>query len=162
MKKLSLLALFVTFSFSITACSDTDVSDIRNRPSGNLVMMVDGVQKQYNDIKMTEIIEEDGDVRLDISCTQNGKPGEYIKFRTYKYRTGTGRTSTWFYSDDSNAFRREIVDGEEYDIESNITTNNNNRLRGTFSGTLYNTYSKIAIEITEGELNYNYNLPESN
>ncbi|MGV3460290.1 MAG: hypothetical protein ACO1N9_07545 [Flavobacterium sp.] len=161
MKKLLLLLLPVIAGLSVSSCSDS-TEELVDRPYGEMTMIVDGVQKYYNNIAVTETPQSDGSVLLNVTGSQNGDPTEYITFRIKKYQTGMNRAIRWIYSDDSNMARRETVDGVEYDIDSNTSLNGNTRLKGTFSGKLYNTYSQRFITIENGEFNYNYNLPQTN
>jgi hypothetical protein len=159
MKKLCLLVFLLAFGFSVSSCSD-ESGVLPNVPEGELLMIVDGAQKNYNNVTVTQKLQANGDIMLEVTGSQNGDPTEYISFRVKKYATGFNRTSRWLYTNDSNKARSETIDDEEYDVEANITMNNNNRLRGNFSGRLYNVYSRRPVFIDAGEFSYNYNLPQ--
>lgn len=159
MKKIYLFVLALSSCFIFTSC-DEDSSEAANRPSGEMTLVVDGYPKSYNNVHVDETELGDGSVMLTITGSQNGDPTEYITFRVKKYNTGLNRATRWRYSDDSNFAKRETVNGVVYDVTSQITLNSNNRLRGTFSGKLYNTYSRRVVKIQDGAFAYNYNLPQ--
>lgn len=158
MKRFFLLALCVAGSFSMLSCSEDDPEQMLE-PSGSVTMMVNEEEKIFTNVTVEEFVEPDGDIRLDITASQNGSPGEYIRFKTYKYQTGEGLTRRWFYSDNSNTFETQTVEGENYNVDAYIIVNDDEKLRGTFSGALYNANSDYVAEIEAGEFRYDYNLP---
>lgn len=159
MKKIYFLVFAIIIGLTASSCSD-ETTELLNRPYGEMTLIVNNVQKSYNNVQVTEKVGSTGQRYLDVVGSNNGVPGEYIAFRINKYETGANRATRWAYSQDSNLAKRKQVDGEEYDIDSNTLLNSDNRLRGTFSGQLYNEYSNIVVTIEAGEFTYNYNLPE--
>lgn len=159
MKKLYPFFLFVLLGLTASSCSD-DSSQALHKPSGNLTMTVDGAQKFYNNLRVEEIPQNNGSIQLKVTASQNGNPSEVLIFRVKKGETGVNHTNKWIYSSDSNVAKREVIEGEVFDIYSNISQNGQNRLRGTFNGRLFNTYSNRIVTIDEGEFDYRYNLPQ--
>lgn len=158
MKKIYFI-VFTIIGLAASSCSD-ETTELLNRPYGEMTFIVNDVQKVYNNVQVTEKVGSTGQRYLNVVGSNNGVPGEYIAFRINKYETGANRATRWAYSQDSNLAKRKQVDGEEYDIDSNTLLNSDNRLRGTFSGKLYNEYSNIVVKIESGEFTYSYNLPE--
>ena len=158
MKKLCLLVLTVAMSFAALSCSDSDNEALNKLPTGEMTFMVDGIQKSYNNVTVVQKPQSDGSIVLEVTGSQNGDATEYIRFRVRKFNTGANRATRWYYTNDSNSAESEEIEGVDYDVDSNITQNSNNRLRGTFGGTLYNLYSQRIVYITNGQLKYNYNL----
>lgn len=159
MKKIYLIVFTVMVGLTVSSCSD-ETSEPLNKPYGEMTFIVDDVQKVYNNVQVTEYFNSAGEKFLNVVGSNNGVPGEYLAFRIKKYETGSDLATRWTYSQDSNLAKRKQVDGVEYNLNSNILLNSDNRLRGTFSGQLYNEYSNIVVHIDAGEFTYNFNLPE--
>lgn len=159
MKKICLILFAIVTGFAASSCSD-ETSEPLYKPYGEMTFIVDDVQKVYNNVYVTEYVNSAGEKFLDVTGSINGDPTEYINFQIRKYYTGLNRATRWEYSDDSNLARRRQINGEEYDIDSNTLLNSDDRLRGTFSGRLYNMYSDIPVIIEAGEFSYNFNLPQ--
>jgi hypothetical protein len=159
MKKLYLLVFTLTMGLTVSSCSE-ETTEPLNKPYGEMTFVVDDVQKAYNNVQVTEYVNSAGEKFLNVVGSNNGVPGEYLAFRIKKYQTGSNLATRWAYSKDSNLAKRMQVDGVEYNLDSHISLNSDNRLRGTFSGKLYNEYSNIVVTIDEGEFIYNFNLPE--
>lgn len=159
MKKIYFIVFAVITGFAVLSCSD-ETTELPNKPYGDMSFIVNDVQRTFNNVRVTEHVSSTGQRYLNVVGSNNGVPGEYISFRINKYQTGADRATRWTYSQDSNLAKRTEVEGQEYDINSNTSLNSDTRLRGTFSGQLYNDYSDIVVTIEAGEFNYNYNLPE--
>jgi hypothetical protein len=153
MKKLILFTL-TALSLSLTSCSDDDGAATNNGGNGGtFTATVNGVQKTYNTVTVSEDSYSDGEVYLKVTGSQEGSADENIYFEMAKNETGTNAI---YYSEFTTA-------GVQYyagNLNTNVTVNNANQVKGTFSGPIYNTNSteqdQVLFTITNGTFTANY------
>ncbi len=148
MKKSYLLILVTFWILFLSACSNDRDS---GKPISNLTMKVGGVVKNFNNITVKEVPYADYS-DLIITARNNENPTEFVTFGLGK--GDVGPSNSWgfeytlngvFYSEDQG------ING----INSNITTNESNKLIGTFSGAVTSS-ENIILELSQGAFNITY------
>lgn len=129
MKKLFLFTLLSALTISLASCSSDDNNGSGNGGStgGTLTVKINGTQKTFNTITVNkEAPDEDGDVYLDITASINGSADEMINFGLYQGDTGSNTVWNLEYKANNETYN--------FNPNFNVLTNNNNQLKGTFSG----------------------------
>jgi hypothetical protein len=152
MKKLFLLLLTVSLSVTNFSCSGDDNADaVNNTPANVLTMKVNGVQKSFNTFNVDD--NSNGTVNwVSVQGSQNGSLSEEINFQIDgNGAVGQGAFTSFDYIAGDKTYAAAYETGE---FTMNVITNNNSRLRGTFSGVLkyYNidTQQVETATVTEG------------
>lgn len=153
MKKFVLFVLLATIGFTINSCSSS--SDNGTVIGGTISFKVDGVQKTFNDIYVSENVLNPGtaDEFTDLgvySMPQNSS--EHIEFYTEKYHMED--IVSVFYTADGIQWTR--LPGV---FTMHLTSNGgNNKLVGTFSGQMGDDeiQPQNYKSITEGTFNIQY------
>lgn len=165
MKKILTLLFIATISMLLTACSD-DSSDQANPsgdpstydPQGTVTLNINGETKVYNQIDMVTFdeVESDGSLAgrwLVFSASINGSSSEYVTFRIYQGRTGTGHLLNF-------AMTTNSVEYNSFEGSSNTLINSDRKLKVNFSGLLYMGYDDdnnlIVHPITESIIDIAY------
>jgi hypothetical protein len=163
MKKIFLFVAALTLS--LTSCSSDDNSG-GNGGGGNseLKVTIDGAQKTFNTIVVNENIETyDGETwtELIVTATINNNPSEVFIFNLDL--GDVGADAIWYFT-----YKK---DGEEYiswnqwaNISSVVQTNNNKKIKGTFTGKLaYNYWDDNSqqevvkeVNLTNGSFDISY------
>ena len=152
MKKIFLLIFFTIIGFTINSCSNS--SDSNPEIGGTISFKVDGVQKTFNDIYVSENVYNSGtsDEYTELSVlTMPQNASEHMEFYLYKNRL-EDIVSVFYTVDDV-----EWVRVGTFAIQ--LTSNgNNNKLIGTFSGQMSDNeiQPQNYINITEGTFNIQY------
>ena len=152
MKKIFLLIFFTTIGFTINSCSNS--SDSNPEIGGTISFKVEGVQKTFNDIYVSENMYNSGtsDEYTELSVrTMPQNASEHMEFFLEKNHL-EDIVSVFYTVDDIQWVR----DGT---FAVQLTSNgNNNKLIGTFSGQMSDNeiQPQNYINITEGTFNIQY------
>ena len=153
MKKLFLFTCLSALALTFNSCSDDD-SAAAGGNGGSFTATINGVQKTYNTVTVTEDAYEDGDEYLIVTGSEGGSADETIYLEIAKGETGTN--AVWF---------AEItVGGETHyatDINTNITVNSASQVKGTFSGTITEWSNEqqeevLVLTVANGSFEANY------
>ena len=133
MKKLFLFTCLSALALTFNSCSGDDPSSNNNGPEGTLSFKLDGVQKTFNTIAINENVFTGDGVTYTIygiTASDNSDPSELVYFTIEKTYTGT---------DSFNVFRftSNNIIWYDYDLLSNTMINRDDKLKGSFSGSLY-------------------------
>jgi hypothetical protein len=148
MKKSYLFILVTFWMLFLSACSN-DLDS--GKPISNLTMKVGGVVKNFNNITVKEVPYADYS-DLIVTARNNENPTEFVTFGLGK--GDVGPSNSWgfeytlngvFYSEDQG------ING----VNSNLTTNESNKLIGTFSGAVTSS-ENIILELSQGAFNITY------
>lgn len=149
MKKLFLFLAASTLA--LTSCS----SDDSDGAPQSFTVTVNGTAKTFNTIVVDEEVEGE-DVYLTVTALNPSNPNEFILFQTYEGDLGADAVYYFTYSSGGVTYNN-------YSGTSNfnivLTQNSNNRMKGTFSGTLsgYNSnFEEISVTTTNGAFDFGY------
>lgn len=158
MKKLFLFLTLSSLSISLNSCSGDDSNDSVNPANSTLSMKVNGTVKTYNTVAVSQDDQGNGDVYLTVTASQAGSPNDLVNFSTYVGETGIYAIYQFEVIYNGQAFNAGF--GGNGNLNNNVIVNSNNRLQGTFSGTItrYNnqTQQEETINVTEGSYNIVY------
>lgn len=140
--------LVTTLMLSLNSCSKDDNSD----PTGNSVTMkVGGVEKTFNTVVVNQIPYEDY-IDLIITASNNGSTTEFVTFGISKDDIGAGHSWGFEYTLNGMLYS----EGEAVStVSSNATTNSDNKLIGTFSGTVTSS-ENVSLDLTQGSFDITY------
>lgn len=137
-----------------SSCSGDDkeaAESIVKNPQGTVTIKIDGVTKIYNTITV-EIIDYVESYSINCTASQNGSSSEMIQFGIQSEHTGADKLYNFIYT--ANGHSQNLT------VSSNISANNKNTLKGTFSGQVFvgnpNTGEGDSKPMTEGEINISY------
>ncbi|MET0758848.1 MAG: hypothetical protein ABWZ56_00395 [Flavobacterium sp.] len=148
MKKIFLFMLVSLLTLSLNSCS----KDNDSTPAGSsLTMKVGGVQKTFNTITVNEIPYDDY-VDLIITASNNGSTSEFVTFGIGKGDMGAGHSWGFEYTLNDVVYTEGDVIRT---ISSNATANSDNKLVGTFSGTV-TSGDNATIELSQGSFDISY------
>ena len=156
--KIKQLLLFVCLSsltLSFTACSGDDVKTTDTQitePSGTVSFKLDGVEKVYNTIIITESQYEEGATVRTITASQNGNPAELVEFVVVSGETGTNKLYNIRYVTNS-------VSTSNMELSSITTVSSNTALKATFSGLNYQQNANqefVEVPVTDGVIDIQY------
>jgi hypothetical protein len=156
MKKIFLFTCFSAIALSFSSCSDDDSSSGNNdggETGGTVSFKVDGVQKTYNTVTINHESQTlDGQTWewYEITASQNGGSSELISFEVEKGVTGADALYSLDYVSDNTGYEMSWVD-----FSTNVTTNTNHKLKGSFSGTVDDFETGTEKVITDGTFNIN-------
>ena len=146
MKKLFLFLAVSTLA--LTSCSSDD--DGGNNAQ-SFTFTVNGVQKTFSNIVVNEEVGEDY-VDLTVTAFNSANPSEVIVFDVEEGDLGVDAVWSFTYSTNGEIY---FYTGSAFNII--VTQNANNRLKGTFTGTLYRFFNSAP-----GEVNPQINLTNGN
>jgi len=143
MKKIILFVALATFSMAFNACSSDDSDS--SKKAGSITLTIDGTTKTFNTVVITDYSEM-GQVRVTASIGDDTT--EIIEFTAYKEQLGAHAVFSFEYT----------INGIKYNGNSLVIltqVNSDNKLKGSFSGTLSNSPNNIK-NVTDGTFSINY------
>lgn len=150
MKKIILL--LTVFSLGIfSACSSDDGgSEGSPAPEDTISMKINGTQKSFTSVNVVPIVFVDY-TDLDVTATIAGSPPTTIEMSLEKDNMEAGSVYFFQYSDGEIYYQPS----ETFSVV--LTQNSENKLKGTFSGTLVDSGNPInTIAVTEGTFDIKY------
>lgn len=140
--------LVTSLTLSLNSCSKDDNST----PTGNSVTMkVGGVEKTFNTVVVNQVPYDDY-IDLIITASNNGSTTEFVSFGISKGDTGAGHSWGFEYTLNGMLYS----EGEAIStVSSNATTNSDNKLIGTFSGTVTSS-ENVSLDLTQGSFDITY------
>lgn len=152
MRKFFVEMMLLVSLITLSSCSD-NTSDIPDTAADVISFRVDGIQKAFTTVQVTEstFIEGELDVpTYNVLATPEEDNGEYVAFQMERDFTGTGGLYAFIYSD---------AEGSTHSITDNftftVTVNTANKLAGSFSGPLFLQEIEPSLTISEGSFNIN-------
>lgn len=154
MKKIAFILVATLLITSFVSCSDS-TGDTRDTSPDYFTFKVDGVQKTFTNVQVTESTYIEGDLNIptyNVLATPQEDNGEYVAFQIERDFTGNGGLYEFIYTNTDDTYR--ISDNFTFSLSTNTT----NKLSGTFSGPLFDASGAItpAVIITEGVFDINY------
>lgn len=150
MRRIFLFMLMTALLLSFNSCSDSESNPLIS--SGNTITMkVGGELKTFNTVVVSQV-PYDSYVDLIITASNSGNPTDFVKFGLGKGDIGEGHSWGFEYSVNGTSF---FESGETSKVNSNITTNGDNKLTGTFSGSV-TSVENVRLELTQGSFDITY------
>lgn len=146
----------VLLGFGLVSCSSDDNSG-NNGSKSELTVTIDGVEKVFNTIQVQiETLYNPPIKRVSASIDNN--PSEYIIFRIHDGDIGVGALEYFEYTDNGESFSNNR---EESFLNSVLEVHEEGKLKGTFSGELYNyinnsTEETKKVKLTNGSFTITY------
>lgn len=158
MKKLFLFTCLSALALSFNSCSDDDnKSNETDGTSGTVTLKVDGVAKTYNTITVNEESDTyEGETYnwLTVTASPEGSASEFVTIEIEKDAVGADAADYFEYVENNRSF---TMDWDTFNI--NTLTNNNDKLKGTFAGTVSywdnDTQETVTKTVTEGTFDIN-------
>ena len=147
MKKV-LLFVAVLAAFNFTSCSDDEDGGGGSAAASRVKATIDGVPYTFDVVDVVEV-PEDGYTDLYITASLEDNPDTYV---TVKVAEGNvGEDAIWEFVYWPNGDAHTTLDG----FTSNITTNDNSKIEGTFSGSVQLDDTSPIHVVTDGQININ-------
>jgi hypothetical protein len=154
MKKLLVYIYVLMFPVLFISCAtDGEPSPLPVTESSTITFKVNGVQKIYTSVAVTESIytfEDQSVPSYSILATPTEDNGEYVAIQVRRDYTGTEGLYQLIYNDGTN--NNTNIEGFVLDI----TSNDGGNLAGTFSGPLQLSGTETGVTITEGSFDINF------
>ncbi|KGO92229.1 hypothetical protein [Flavobacterium subsaxonicum] len=140
MKKLLLITCLTALTLSFNSCSDDDSKAtetvVTEEIGGTLSFKVNGVQKTFNNVVVSKT-DYDGDVYLEVTASVNGSATEYLSFNLWQNDLGSEAVEYFTYVNGSKMYSDGwSTNNTNPQVNSIVQTNSNNKLKGSFSGTV--------------------------
>ena len=155
MKKIYVLPLIAILAFTLNFCSkhSDDPTPAPPAITSSVSMKVGGEIKTFNTVTVKEqpyTANGENFVDLEITASQNGSTTEFIIF--YIGKGNLGQNVSW----DFNYTLNEVPYAQiGTSVGSEATINSNNKLKGSFSGTVTASDDKT-LELTQGSFDITY------
>ncbi|TRW26710.1 hypothetical protein FMM05_04860 [Flavobacterium zepuense] len=157
MKKLFLFTCLSALALTFNSCSDDDnKSNETDGTSGTVTFKVNGVAKTYNTITVNPESEvSDGETFewITITASPEGSASEFVTFELEKEAVGADASNYFEYVENNVTYYWD----NEFNV--NTLTNNNDKVKGTFSGTVSiydaNAQETVTKTISEGTFDIN-------
>lgn len=148
MKKIILFVALATLGIALNACSSDDSGSSANESF--ITVKIDGIDTTFDNINVTEIDTNDV-VILYVSATKGNNLSESITFSTATELIGSDNVWDFNYTKDNAYFE------DTSNFFTQIITNSNGSLTGTFSGKLRtNGANPTEKTFTDGTFNIKY------
>lgn len=157
MKKLFLFTILSALTISLASCSgDDDSGTVNNgdQTGGTVSFKLNGVQKTFNSIQVTRE-PYDGTTWLTVTASENGNPTEFVVFAGPEGQTGAAQLQ-WSYTVNNATYSQAGMNNDMYFINTIIETNSNNKIKGSFTGSLTNYDFSSHLTFTDGTINITY------
>lgn len=148
MRKIFLFMLMTSLTFSLNSCSKDDDSGLSG---SSMTMKVGGVLKTFNTIIVDQVVYDDY-VDLIITASNNGNTAEFVTFGIGKGDLGAGHSWGFEYTLNGVVYSESEI---ENIVNTNTTTNSDNKLIGTFNGNV-SSGENVSIELSQGSFNITY------
>ena len=155
MKKIYVLMLVAILAFSLNFCSNHDTATTPPAPTiaNSVSMKVGGTIKTFNTVTVTQIPYTANGmnfVDLEITASNDGSTKEFLVF--YIAKGNLGQDVSWDFNYTLNDVPYAQVGTS---IGSEATVNSDNKLKGTFSGTVTSS-TDVNLELTQGSFDITY------
>lgn len=142
------LFFFLALSvLTLASCS----SDVGGRRLQNFSFTVNGVQKTFKILEV-EQFEGNEEIYLKVKACDIGNPSELIVFELLEGDLGQGAVFSFKYT------LNNITYFNNHNFTIDISQNSNNRLKGTFTGTLiqFMNPENLQIFLSDGHFDFSY------
>lgn len=140
------LFLAITFAITLNSCSGEDSGFSSSGPGeGTITATFDGSVKSFSSVFVSQQ-SVGSDIVLTVTATAGTATPEIFAFKLNKGQTGANAITVFNYSKGGISYATSFT--------TLISINNENHLKGTFSGTI--TGENAPIAITDGSFDISY------
>jgi len=150
MKKIILFLAFLSLGIFLSCSSDDGNSGESPAPQNTFTTKINGVQKNFSNVQVVPVVYTDY-TDLDVTATIAGSPPTTLEMSLEKDNAEAGSVY-WFQYSENGVFYQLT---EAFSVI--ITQNSDNKLKGTFSGTLADPDDPMnTITVTDGVFDIKY------
>lgn len=153
MRKLFLFTSLLGAAFIFNGCSSNDDDDKSSAvtPTGTVSFTLNGEEKTYNTIEISEVDEfEEGNENYIMVTAKGDDNTDYVRFTIPENEKATEQA--FYYYEDT-------IEYESYFLAFSVDVKNNNKAEGTFQGTVSAMPDgdlPVVMEIKGGTFSINY------